>query len=146
MRRTDETNIQQRLWDRIEPEPMSGCWLWMGARSRDYEYGEIRIGKTRRVHILVYELLVGPVPDGCELDHVCRVRPCVRPSHLEPVPHRINVLRGTSPAAQHATAIMCKRGHSLADAYVYDGGRRRCRVCHLTRAAGYYARRMDSAS
>ena len=106
------------------------CWLWSGPRSG--RYGAACLGgKVRKAHKVVYEFLKGPVPAGKELDHLCRNRYCVKPEHLEPVSHRENILRGNSPAAVHAKQTHCSRGHSLADAYVYDGGRRRCRVCTL---------------
>lgn len=79
----------------------TGCWLWKGALSRK-GYGHIsapgRRGGTLQVHVVVYEFFFGPVPDGLEIDHLCRVRNCVRPSHLEAVTHVVNLRRRKRPS------------------------------------------------
>ena len=72
-----------------------GCWVWQTGLSNGYgSYSPG--GKSKQAHIYVYELLVGPVPEGLELDHLCRVTACVNPDHLEPVTHLVNVHRGAS--------------------------------------------------
>jgi hypothetical protein len=72
----------------------AGCWLWTGGLDQ-YGYGKVRIyGRTRGVHRVAYELWVGPVPDGMQLDHRCRVRHCINPEHLEPVTVGENIRRG----------------------------------------------------
>src|SRR5438552_18450001 len=87
----------QRVLARIEPEPMSGCWVWIGART-GAGYGHIDIARRRMyAHRLVYEEWCGPIPDGMELDHRCRLTCCVNPRHLEAVPHRVNIKRGHFP-------------------------------------------------
>src|SRR3546814_13148756 len=92
--------IERRLWSMISPEPNSGCWLWTGYTNGD-GYGGITIGirsdgsrRFARAHRISFELYRGPIPDGLELDHKCRVRCCVNPDPREPVTHRPNVLRG----------------------------------------------------
>ena len=91
------SSIVDRMWERIEPEPMSGCWIYMGHRSNGY--GKLRIGgrkgTTQWAHRVMYEELIGPIPKGLQLDHLCRNRVCVRPSHLEPVTNKVNASRGT---------------------------------------------------
>ena len=110
----------------IQREPSTGCWLWLGALREGYGlYSTRRPKSTRNAHRVVYELLVGPIPSGLQLDHKCRVRRCVNPEHLEPVTPRENVLRGEGVAAQHAKRVTCKNGHPL----IWDGWQRRCRPC-----------------
>ena len=121
-----------RLWRRIIKTEF--CWIWTGSKVRGY--GNIMFGgRVQRVHRVVYELLRGTIGQGLELDHLCRQHSCVNPEHLEPVTHRENVLRGNSPAAIHARQTHCDHGHRLSESntYRYDGGRRRCRTCTLSR-------------
>jgi hypothetical protein len=124
--------LPERLSSKIAVDP-SGCWLWTASLRGGY--GQVRFGpSTRAAHVVVFEQLVGAVPDGMELDHLCRIRHCVNPDHVEPVTHRENVLRGEGPAAVNARKTHCDRGHDLADGYRYDTGRM-CRQCALDRAA-----------
>ena len=86
----------QSLWEQVSPKVLvdDGCWHWTGARQSD-GYGSFqRSGQTRLAHRAMYELFVGDIPEGLELDHLCRDRGCVRPDHLEPVAHLENVRRG----------------------------------------------------
>ena len=104
--------LAERLDDKIEPEPMSGCWLWMGeCNSKGYPW--IRRGRSRKImaHRLIYEQMRGPIPVGLTLDHLCRVRCCMNPSHLEPVTNAVNILRGESWSARNARKVMCPTGH-----------------------------------
>lgn len=115
------------------------CWVWQGATTNGY--GRIRVaGVLLIVHRLVYELVVGPVPDGLDLDHLCRVRACCNPAHLEPVTRRENLLRGQGATAR-AHADACHRGHPFDEANTRlertHGGRytvRRCRRCDAAKA------------
>jgi len=128
--------LEQRLWAKVDKtgDP-SGCWLWTASRNPG-GYGQIWAnGKAaRHAHRIAYELLVGPIPDDLELDHLCRVRHCVNPAHLEPVTHAENVRRGNMEIKRLAVIrgrTHCKRGHPFDDAntYVTPDGRRQCRVC-----------------
>ena len=75
------------------PEPNTGCWLWLGALN-DRGYGRVKqVSRFRRAHIVSWELQRGPVPDGLCIDHLCRVKSCVNPDHMEPVTKRENTLR-----------------------------------------------------
>jgi HNH endonuclease len=83
-------------WNKIEPCPTTGCWIWTGELNRN-GYGRMWInGRRVMVHRHVYEALVGPIPDGAVLDHTCRNRACCAPHHLEPVTVRENTLRGSA--------------------------------------------------
>lgn len=115
-------------------EKTETCWLWRGYIAPN-GYGQIGMSNPRRVeyaHRAAYELLVGPIPEGMQLDHLCRTRACVRPDHLEPVTQRENLLRGEGVTAAHARKTHCPKGHEY-DA-VHDG-RRACRTCAREREA-----------
>ena len=87
--------VPVRFHAKVEPEPNTGCWLWIGARLRD-GYGELFVNRVvRRAHLVAYTLYRGPIPIGLEADHTCRVRSCVNPWHLEFVTHVENIRRAT---------------------------------------------------
>jgi hypothetical protein len=112
----------------------SPCDLWTGYADPQ-GYGRARVGgRLTMAHRLAWERAHGPVPDGLELDHLCRVRSCVNLDHLELVTHRVNVLRGTGPSATKARQSRCVNGHDLADAYRRRSGRRACRTCQDERS------------
>jgi hypothetical protein len=123
------------LWQRFARDP-SGCWLWKGSLSKE-GYGRVR--RHGWAHREMYELLVGPIPDGLTLDHLCRTTRCVNPSHLEPVTFEENVRR-----MHAARPKVCVRGHDLTDPknlYVYPT-RTTCAECQRIRAReAYYAKR-----
>lgn len=136
-----------RFCDLIEYSS-DGCWLWTGFTDTA-GYSRFSPGdgnrKTCHAHIFSYEHFIGPVPQGKELDHLCRIRRCVNPTHLEPVTHLVNMRRGS-----HATKTHCKQGHPLSgeNLYLAPNGCRRCRTCkrirqeksrHAKRAAKYIA-------
>lgn len=109
----------------------SGCWEYLGARS-ERGYGNISVGsvldgtrQVRKVHCVAYEFWVGPVPEGLELDHLCRNTSCFNPGHLEPVTHRVNIRR----AYPLGTPFKC--GHLRIEGNIQkDGtGRVRCATC-----------------
>lgn len=130
------TPPEPRFWRKVEKTP--GCWLWRGTTNpRGYGMFRPYVGQARKAHRYAYELLVGPVPDGTELDHLCRNPRCVNPAHLEPVTHRENMLRGENPAARAARATHCRHGHAYdeANTQVTPTGERRCRACNRARAA-----------
>ena len=103
------------------------CWVWPGA-TNGIGYGMVGFnGKNMGAHRAVYRILVGPIPEGFTLDHLCRNPICVNPHHLEPVSMRDNILRGVSPAAKQARQTHCKRGHELTDRR--RRGKRQCLLC-----------------
>jgi hypothetical protein len=111
----------------------SGCWLWKGyVGKRGYAvYTKLIDGKRPIAHRYVYEALIGPIPEGMTLDHLCGHPSCVNPEHLEPVTLRENVLRGTkNPTALNARKTHCKYGHEFTDenTWIYRGYRH-CREC-----------------
>lgn len=113
----------------------SGCWLWQ--RSLQFGYGTAHLnGKRSRAHRFVYELLVGPIPEGMCIDHLCRVRHCVNPAHLEVVTNKENVLRGIGYTAQQARQAVCKRGHQLTgdNMRLSKKGFRVCMTCKRLRS------------
>lgn len=106
------------------------CVNWPGAihQTDGYSYAWDPSAKRTVVsHRLVYERLIGPIPAGMELDHLCRNRACINPAHLEPVTPRVNVLRSNGLAARQANRSACPRGHAYD--IVDSRGRRRCRTC-----------------
>ncbi len=108
-----------------------GCWQWTGNVLAN-GYGLFsRQSHARSAHRWFYQLLVGPVPDGLVLDHLCRNRSCVNPAHLEPVTCKENVLRGIGPSARNAAKTRCSRGHeyTLATTRIKADGDRDCKVC-----------------
>lgn len=127
----DDPRLPERFWDKVSPEPMTGCWIWAAATSAG-GYGTFTVhNRTVRAHRLAYERLVGPIPDGLQVDHLCRVRRCVNPNHLEPVTQRENLMRGEGSPAQNARKTHRKRGHLLAgdNLFIKPQGWRQCRIC-----------------
>ncbi len=130
-----------RFWDKVDkagPVPagrpdLGPCWLWTGSKDRD-GYGDIRTSGTghRSAHRYAYTVLVGVIPGGLSLDHLCRVHACVNPDHLEPVTNRENILRGTAPSAENARKTACPAGHELAgeNLLALSRGGRSCKACH----------------
>lgn len=125
--------------------PPTGCWehrLKPGPQG----YRLVRLQqKPHRLHRLVYETLCGPIPGGLQLDHLCRNRGCCNPWHLEPVPSRVNTLRGETLQAKNAAKTHCLRGHALAgeNLIVRPDGTRNCRECRRERARQSHQRNLD---
>lgn len=114
----------------------NGCWLWQGTRNPVSGYAQTSFGgKYRAVHRVSYEAFVGPIPAGLHIDHLCRVRHCVNPAHLEPVTARTNLLRGETQTAKRAAVTHCPQGHpyDADNTYVAPKGGRACRICRRER-------------
>lgn len=148
-RSTKARPAEERFWEKIEKT--ATCWIWHGNLGQA-GYGRIKIGRRNvAVHRLAYSLLVGPIPEGHEIDHVkargCTSRACVNPAHLEPVPHRVNLLRGASIVAENALKTHCKYGHAFTpenttiERTKRGGTRRQCRACQHDRAVARWQRR-----
>lgn len=111
------TSLAQYLVNHIKPDGVD-CWLWTGPVDVN-GYGHVNVGSTTTTaHRAVFRGLVGDIPIGLELDHLCRVRHCVNPDHLQPVTHAENVQRRRIVFGE-----MCANGHRR---YVRRGGRRIC--------------------
>ena len=139
-------SIEERFWAKVRKT--AGCWVWTGAKISS-GYGEMSVkGKPQYAHRLAYELLVGPIPDGLVIDHLCRNTSCVNPAHLEVVTERVNILRGSGATAVHARATHCPQGHPYDEANTYRSkGHRKCRTCALAREkVAYQADRVNRAA
>jgi hypothetical protein len=114
----------------------TGCWEWSGGTSRGYGtfwLGYVN-GKSKFIgaHVFSYEYFKGvPVQKGLELDHLCRIPQCINPDHLEPVTHKVNMLRGRTPASKNAVKTHCPNGHLLSGDNIYNitRGDRCCKIC-----------------
>jgi HNH endonuclease len=125
--------LEQRLIEKIDVDGAGGCWLWTSALDwGGYPIVWIGDGVSRRAHRVVYELYVEPIPPGLQLDHLCGVRRCVNPDHLEAVTGAINVGRSpNTPMARKRAQTHCRRGHpfDLLNTRWSADGRRSCRAC-----------------
>lgn len=123
----------------------NGCLIWTGAKTPQ-GYGQINWrGRRIGVHRVAYISFKGSIPQGLEIDHLCRVRHCLNPFHLEAVTHAENVRRSIRPARPPRSPIThCRNGHEMtfANAYIRPDGNRDCRICKkATRARSKAARR-----
>jgi hypothetical protein len=130
--------LHERFWPKVEWS--EGCWLWTGATAKGY--GKFFVGRTPEgrdrlspAPRVAYELAVGPIPEGMQIDHLCRTPLCVRPDHLEPVTPRLNSLRGRSLSAERARRTHCPAGHRLTPDNTFLSKRRQrsCRECRRLR-------------
>lgn len=135
--RLERPTSAERFWAKVNKT--ESCWLWTGALYSN-GYGHFRVqlhsGLSPLAHRWAYMQLVGLIPEGLELDHLCRVRNCVNPAHLEPVIHRENQRRGEGACAIHARKTHCPQGHPYDETNTsVSGGKRYCRTCKRTRAS-----------
>lgn len=131
--------LPERFWSKVQQTET--CWNWTATRCRG-GYGQFRLdGKIQRAHRVSYLHLVGEIPAGLELDHLCRNRACVNPDHLEPVTRRENTIRGAAGevnARRELSRTHCKRGHAFDEQNtLWSKGRRYCRPCRAIREAAY---------
>lgn len=135
--------IPDRRWRKVIPCPATGCWLWVGKTARN-GYGVLSAYPGRGVaHRYFYSTLIAPPPRGLDLDHLCRVRCCVNPLHLEPVTRSVNLRRGIGASVTRArTALIthCPSGHPYDEnnTYFRPGTRQRdCLTCRRQRSDAY---------
>ena len=117
---------EQRFWSKVD---VGDCWQWTAVTNQE-GYGRFRLnGRLESAHRVAWQHLVGPIPDGHHMDHLCRNHGCVNPDHLEPVTHSENIRRG-SVASRNRNKTHCKRGHPYDDENTrwYRGGRN-CQAC-----------------
>ena len=136
-----EIDLAARFWPKVDKEAPNGCWAWRPPLTAN-GYGMINVGGTPAyAHRVAYELSVGPIPEGLYIDHLCRNRSCVNPSHLEPVTHAENVRRGISVSTVHAAKTHCDNGHEFTpeNTYIRENGGRCCRACKRERDRKYRA-------
>ncbi len=131
---TPRPSAEERFWSNVHRTPL--CWEWVG-RIRD-GYGRFRVGGHEvAAHRFAWTLLHGPVPAGLELDHLCRNRACVRPSHLEPVTRSENAIRGVTGWATVRNPLLtaCRAGHvfDATNTIMRANGYRSCRACSKVR-------------
>lgn len=138
------------LWSKVDKT--DSCWNWTAALNH-YGYGVVRVEKRARMaHRHIYELLVGPIPERRDLDHLCRNRRCVNPAHLEPVSRRTNLLRGQTITARNAAVTHCPHGHEYTAANTItfrkkNGGESRvCRTCFNASVKRIKARKRERAA
>jgi hypothetical protein len=139
-------DVKERFLSKVESAP-SGCWNWAAGRFPT-GYGKFRVGRTGTAyaHRWSYQLFVGSIPEGTEIDHLCGNRGCVNPTHLEPVKHSENVRRGSAwhnIAALHKAKTHCPRGHPYDEENTYRNprGERACRTCQRLHARAWYWRK-----
>ncbi len=133
---------EQRFWPKVEAGDPDYCWEWLSGGD-GYGYGRFYDGERQvKAHRWAYEYLVGPIPEGMRIDHLCRNRGCVNPRHMEVVTHKENTLRGTAPTAINAHKSACLRGHPFdyANTWIAADGGRRCRACNCIRQRQTQAR------
>jgi hypothetical protein len=139
-----DPRLPERFWDKVYPCPVTGCWLW-GAAMSGCGYGQLNVqGRRLGAHRFAYSAVFG-VPVGLDVDHLCRVRPCVNPEHMESVPHRENVRRGKLAEANRRRrgesrpqVTRCRRfGHLYTPETTWTDkyGRRTCKECRRVRVS-----------
>lgn len=140
-----DSRYRSSFWDKVIPEPMTGCWLWLAYLNEDgYAKGRDHRGAPGRlIHKVLYETINGLVSEGLELDHKCRVRCCVNSDHLEAVTHQVNIQRGEGVGQGNAIKTHCPKGHPYDERNTYisknalGGPARRCRACQREASQRY---------
>ena len=138
-----DERVPPRIWNKIQPCPMSGCWIWTSSTHR-LGYGDVWWqGARRYAHRVMFVLTRGSIAEGTEIDHLCRVRACCNPAHLEPVTHAENMRRAELHRARPQT---CLRGHAFDRIQTRPDGStyRACRTCMTEVQRRYAARKAAS--
>jgi hypothetical protein len=138
---------EERFWPKVEVTGF--CWNWTGSQESAMGHGMFNLGaaddrRPVRAHRFAYEALIGPIPEGLELDHLCRNPRCVNPDHLEPVTHEENMRRGYAPGMILNRLGVCAQGHDVSTddkVYIAKSGRRTCKLCAARRQRTYLDRK-----
>lgn len=137
---------EHRFWAKVALPDADGCMRWLAAKQPN-GYGSFGAGGNRgvRAHRFAYTLAFGPIPDGLEIDHLCKVRDCAAPEHLEAVTRAVNVARSSvseTQRARHAARTHCKRGHEFTpENTIAVRTGRACRTCQRASEKAYRQRR-----
>lgn len=133
-----------RFWAKVDTA--GECWVWT-AQIDANGYGIVSFGgKSNKAHRVSWEMEHGPIPDGLTIDHLCRVRPCVKPAHMELVTSSENVLRGEGAFVRNSRKTHCIRGHEFTPENIYlaRNGGRNCKECRRINARACYHRQKVS--
>lgn len=140
---------EKRFLAKITETP-AGHWIWRGATASGGVYGAMQYaGRVQPAHRVAWLIFRGPIPEGFEVDHLCRKTLCCNPEHLEPVTPQTNTLRSDSPTAMNAAKTHCKRGHEFTpenQAPYAKPGQRICWTCNKEQSRLAYLRRKAARS
>jgi hypothetical protein len=145
--------MEARFWSKVDRRSDDECWPWLGFR-QPAGYGRLsvggRLGGMVGAHRVSYEIHHGAIPDGLEIDHLCRNPSCVNPAHLEAVTHTENVRRSRAGEVNRARQLAithCPQGHPYDEVNTgrKANGSRRCRTCDRDYTRAYRQRLKVSA-
>lgn len=138
MRRTSNNmynylELPDRISTKIMPVTESGCWIWLGSCTPG-GYGKSRwMLRDQYIHRITFQFFIGPIQEGLQIDHLCRVRPCCNPYHLEQMTPFENIMSGIGFGALNKQKAHCVNGHPYSgiNLRTHPNGYRRCKACHV---------------
>ena len=137
---------EDRFWRKVDKSSPRGCWEWLGSQDGQ-GYGLFSLhGVTKRAHRFAYLSLVGPIPAGLVIDHLCRNRLCVNPEHMEPVTNQENLRRGQGHDVSQGRRNTCPAGHTYSpeNTYINPRGAKCCRTCSAAARKRYEDRKKSA--